>query len=202
MKNLILALFLISSTQLVYGQSKKVRLLLEEIKSEWVVDDNNNVTYVKVIEVPSLNKAEIYNRALNYFVYNYNSGKSVIQTQDENLGRVVGKGFYNDVHIGQSILTTYIDCFHIVRVDAREGRARVVLSLTNYEKTLVGGDSGPTLISTDVNSEFPINPKGYSKTVMGKAFYKSHKSALQTLESIEKALKEGNTSIGIENDDW
>ena len=68
MKNLILALFLISSTQLVYGQSKKVRLLLEEIKSEWVVDDNNNVTYVKVIEVPSLNKAEIYNRALNYFV--------------------------------------------------------------------------------------------------------------------------------------
>jgi len=37
---------------------------------------------------------------------------------------------------------------------------------------------------------------------MGKAFYKSHKSALKTLEAIDKALKEGNTSIGIENDDW
>ena len=152
--------------------------------------------------MPNLNKSEIYNRALNYFVYNYNSGKSVIQTQDKNLGRVVAKGFYDDVHIGVSILTTYIDCFHIIRVDAREGRARVVLSLTNYEKTLVGADSGPSLISTDVNSEFPINPKGYTKTVMGKAFHKSHKSALQTLEAIEKALKEGNTSIGIENDDW
>ena len=185
-----------------FGQSGKTKKMLSEIEGQWNLDDNGNVTYTRVFEVPNLTTDEIYNRVLNYFVYNYGSGKSVIQTQDKDLGRVVGKGLYDDVHIGVSLIATYIDCWHIARVDVREGRARIILTLTQYDKKIVGGNSPPTYSTMKVEQEFPINPKGYAKTVMGKAFYKSHKAAIATIEALEKSIKEGNTSKEIENDDW
>jgi hypothetical protein len=198
---LIISIFLLSTTTL-FSQSRKTKNLLKEIETEWSLDDNGNVTYVHVVDAHTLSKVEIYSRVLNYFVYNYNSGKSVIQTQDEELGRIIGKGLYDDVHIGVSILTTYIDCWHIARVDVQEGRARIILTLNEYEKKVVGGDSGPSYFTTKVRDEFPITPKSYTKTVMGKAFYKSHKAAKATLQNIERSIKEGNTSKEIENDNW
>ena len=185
-----------------FGQNAKTKSMLKEIDGQWSLDDNGNVTYSRVIEAPDLTNDEIYNRVLNYFVYNYGSGKSVIQTQDKELGRVVGKGLYNDVHVGVSLITTYVDCWHIVRVDVKEGKARIILTSTEYEKKIVGGNTPPSYSTMKVEQEFPINPKGYAKTVMGKAFYKSHKAAIATMDAIEKTIKEGNTSKEIENDDW
>lgn len=195
----LLILILISTFS--FGQNAKTKGMLKEIYGQWSLDDNGNVTYVQVVDAPDLSKDEIYTRVLDYFVYSYGSGKSVIQTQDKELGRVVGKGLYNNVHIGISIITTYIDCWHIVRVDVREGRARIILTLTKYDKKKVGGDTPPSYSTMKVENEFPINPKGYSKTVMGKAFYKSHKAALASMSAIEKAIKEGSTFKGVD-DEW
>ena|SRR5690554_3320164 len=93
MRKLLLLLFLTFFGTLSYGQSAKE--MLAEIEGKWELDDNENVTVVKVIEVPELKKDEIFNRALNYFTYNYVSGKSVIQTQDKENGLIVGKGMYD-----------------------------------------------------------------------------------------------------------
>jgi len=37
---------------------------------------------------------------------------------------------------------------------------------------------------------------------MGKAFYKSHQKAIASLDAVEKAIKEGNTTKEIENTSW
>jgi|TARA_B100000768_G_C11200284_1_gene341457 hypothetical protein len=203
MKRITVLSILILIAFVGFGQNAKTKKMLSEIEGQWNLDDNGNVTYTRVVEAPNLTKDEIYNRALNYFVYNYGSGNSVIQTQDKELGSVVGKGFYDDVHVGISLVTTYVDCWHIARVDAREGRARIILTLTEYEKEIHGGSTPPVNHGKmKVELEFPINPKGFAKTVMGKAFYKSHKAANATIDAIEKSIKEGNTSKEIENDDW
>ena len=183
-----------------YGQSAKE--MLAEIDGKWELDDNGNVTIVKVIEAPELKKEEIFNRALNYFTYNYVSGKSVIQTQDKENGLIVGKGVYNDVHIGMSLITTYVDAWHILRVDVKDGRARIIVTLTEYEKKIVGGNTPPAYVTMKVAQEYPINLKGGQKTVMTKAFYKSFKKANESLDAVEKAIKEGNTSKAIENKGW
>ena len=185
-----------------FSQSKKVKNLLKEIENEWKIDDNGNLTYVRVVEVPNLTKDKIYSNVQDYFIYNYGSGKSVIQTDDKELGKIVGKGLWKEVHIGVSIITTYTDCWHIVRVDVQEGRARIIVTLTDYEQTMVGGNGPPTYAQYKVNKSFPCNPKGGMKTVMGKAFYKSHNLAISTINSIETSIKEGNTSDSIENDKW
>lgn len=183
-----------------YGQSAKE--MLSEIAGKWQLDDNGNVTVVKVIEAPELKKDEIYNRALNYFTYNYVSGKSVIQTQDKENGLIVGKGKYDNIHIGMSLVTTYVDAWHILRVDVKDGKARIMVTLTEYEKKIVGGNTPPSYSTMKVAQEYPINPDGAQKTVMTKAFYKSFKKANDTLDAVEKAIKEGNTSKAIENSSW
>ncbi len=131
-----LTVFILIAT-LSFGQNGKTKSMLKEIEGQWSLDDNGNVTYIRVVEALDLSKDEIYNRVQNYFVYNYGSGKSVIQTQDKDLGRVVGKGLYGDVHTSASLVVTSIDCWHIARVDIKEEKARIILTLTEYEKEIV-----------------------------------------------------------------
>lgn len=197
----IFLLFLVATiSNFSFGQSAKE--MLTEIEGKWQLDDNGNVTVVKVIEAPELKKDEIFNRALNYFTYNYVSGKSVIQTQDKENGLIVGKGIYDNVHIGMSLITTYVDAWHILRVDVKDGRARVIVTLTEYEKKIVGGNTPPSYSTMKVAQEYPINPKGRQKTVMTKAFYKAFQKANASLDAVEKAIKEGSTSKEIENSEW
>lgn len=193
-------MFLASISQLSNSQTAKE--MLDEISGKWELDDNGNVTFVKIVEVPDMKKDEIYNRALSYFTYNYVSGKSVIQVQDKENGLIVGKGVYDDVHIGISIITTYVDAWHILRVDVKEGRARVIITLTEYEKEIVSGSTPPSYSTMKVANEYPINENGMQKTVMTKAFYKTYQKAMKTLEGVEKAIIEGNTSKSIENSKW
>lgn len=204
MKKLLLAisllLFLGASAN---SQSKKVKLMLHEIEGQWSLDESGNLTYTRIIEVPELSKDEIYSRAESYFVYHYNSGKSVIQTQDKEMGRVIGKGIFNKVHTGLNLSgTTTIDTWHILRIDAKEGRARIVLTLNEYEITVASSGNPTRYSSNQIINEFPVNPKGQEKTVKGKAFYKSHMKAISTLDEVERTLKEGNTTAAVENEDW
>jgi hypothetical protein len=200
MKRVLILLIFALATTVTYAQTAKE--MLKEIEGKWELDDNGNITFTRIVEAPELSKDEIFNRVLGYFTYNYASGKSVIQTQDKEAGLVVGKGLYDNVHIGASIVTTYIDAWHILRVDTKDGRARVIITLTDYEKKVTGGSTPPSYSSSKIASEYPINEKGMFKTVMSKAFYKTYKRAFATLDNVEKAIKEGNTSKAIEADKW
>lgn len=200
MKTAILVFLATILTSVSFCQTTQEMMV--EIDGKWKLDDNGNVTYSRIVDVPELKTDEIFNRALNYFTYNYVSGKSVIQMQDKESGTIVGKGLYNNVHVGISLIATYVDTWHILRVDVKEGKARIILTLTEYEKKIVGGNTPPSYATMKVEQEYPINPKGGQKTVMTKAFYKSHKRAMASLDAIEKAIKEGNTSKAIEGENW
>ena len=114
----------------------------------------------------------------------------------------MAKGLYNDVHVGISLATTYIDAWHILGVDVKDRRARAIITLTEYEKKMVIGDTPPSYSKMKIATEYPINEKGNQKTVMSKAFYRTYEHAMSTLDNIGKAIKEGNTSKSIENSDW
>lgn len=196
---LVLILFCVSYQS--FSQSAKARNLMAEIAGQWQVDENGNVTYVDVLELPGLSKDQIYDRARNYFTYNYNDANEVIQTEDKEQGVVVGKGFYDNVHMSY-IPESVFDCWHILRVDIKEERARVILTLTQYKELLNLGSAGGLQNRTyDISSQYPINFDGAFKTQMAKAFYASHQRALETLDAVAKALKSGNIDSLID-DEW
>ena len=71
-RRLVLILFtLIGLTS--YSQNQKSKEMLAEIEGKWELDDNGNVTLVRIIEAPGMSKDEIYTRVHNYFTYNYAS---------------------------------------------------------------------------------------------------------------------------------
>lgn len=181
--------------------SQSTKEMLGEIEGKWELDNNNNVTFSKVIEVPGASKDDLYTRALSYFTYNYNSGDDVIQVEDKEKGTIIGKGLYSNAHIGVSLITTSVSTYHIVRIDIKDERARVIVSLTQYKIVITGGDTGPTTRMDNVSSRYPIIQKDAQKTVMTKAFYKSYQRAMSTFEKIEKTLKEGSSGHDV-NDDW
>ena len=186
-----------------YSQSKKTKNLLKEIEREWKLDDNKNLTYQRIVEAENLTKDEIFSRALNFFIYNYGSGKSVIQTQDKNQGRLMAKGLFN-VHKGKTFTAVLdIATWHIIRVDVKEGRARILLTLSEYEIDDISSNKPSSVPNTEnIINYYPINPEGKNKNLMGVAFYKTHKKAISTLDEIEKSILEGSTSKDLESNDW
>ncbi len=189
---------------LCFGQNEKTKNLLSSIQNQWSLDDNNNVTYQKIVEVPGLSKDEIYQRGESYFIYNYGSGKSVIQSQDKGAGILIAKGLYTDVlQAKEALVVRYVDTWHIVKIEAKDGRARVTLTLTEYDIKTTDMNGTPKYYNgIKISVEYPINQDGKQPNSMGKAFYNSHLRAMASMEAIEKALKEGNTAKEGEKSDW
>jgi len=193
MKKYALILVLCFAITNIDAQTKKTKKLISEIEGQWEQDDNGNITYTRIIEDLNLPKDKIYTRALEYFTYNYGDGSSVIQIEDKEKGLIIGKGVYKNVHIGNSIIAYIFDTWHILRIDVKENRARIMLTLTNYDFTVSGGDTPDSTRKEVISQNYPINPKGRIRNQFGKAFYASHKKAQLTLLAIEKTLKEGST---------
>ena len=74
------------------------------------------------------------------------------------------------------------------------------MKLTKYDKTISGGNTPDVDVELSISDTYPHNPKSFSKNHDGQAFYKSHNRAIDTLNSIEKSMLEGNA--GESEDDW
>lgn len=194
-KNALIAAALCCFALVSNGQSAKE--MLKEIEGQYELDDIGNVTYTRVVAFDSMKKDEIYSRALAYFVYAYNSGKAVIQTQDKEAGTIIGKGIYPRVHTGMDITVTVFDTEHILRVDAKDGKARMMVTLVQYNMTTSGG----SVVSKNemaVGMLAPFTTK--MKTMGAKAFAKSHEKVQKTFSELERAIREGNTGKEGKND--
>lgn len=198
MKKFILISILSLTTFFTYAQNRQTKLLLAEIEGQWSLDQNQNITYQHIVEIPGLPADEIYTRAYNYFIYNYGDANKVIQNEDKDAGLIVAKGIFNDISFSVK------SAWHIVRIDTKEGKARILLSLTQYEISYINIITLlPEIRKSNISNEFPANTGGKNKNVMGEAFYETHLKALDALKSIENALREGNTIMELEDKhDW
>lgn len=183
------------------SQTYEAMKRLEAIEGQYSVDDNGNVSYIKIIDSIGLTKDEIYNRVLAYFTYNYTNGESVVQIQDKENGQVIGKGIYMNVYLGQywGGLWEY-DTWHILRVDVKDNRARIVLTLNNYRSRNTQGNG--TGVDLKITDNYPFVKKGAAKNHFAMAFLESHDRVMASLASIEKAIREGTVGGAAEKKDW
>lgn len=206
MKKILLGIILLFSIE-QQAQSAKTLKLLDDIKNEWSLDDNGNVTYIRIIETGNLSKDEVYNRAQAYFTYKYNDGDSVMQINEKSNGVIVAKGIYKKIYTGSGFMDVLsTDVWHILRIDIKEGKARILLTMSEYiiNQTIcdLKGNCTTNKSQSIISTQYPINPKGSRKTIMGKTFVKLNELAKVSLDGIEKAVKEGNTSKQLENSSW
>ena len=164
--------------------------MVEDINGQWQLDENGCITCQKVVDYMNLSQTELYHRALDYFVYNYSNVDSFIQDRDIVNGIIIGKGVFKKVHVLDDVLQNLIiNTLHILKVEVKDNRARITISLTQYDEIVSGGQLPGNHYLYTITSQFPFNPNGYQKDVYEQAFRKSHLKALETIASVERTLR-------------
>lgn len=86
--------------------------------------------YERVVEVPNHTKSEIYVKANAWFVETFNSAESVIEFQDRESGRIMGKYVftYNEGVYTHAVRQT-------ISLDCRDNRVRIVINDPYFKTT-------------------------------------------------------------------
>lgn len=192
----VVALLAITTFQPLYGQSTQE--IKQAIEGKCEVDEKGNVTYKKVFEFPGKSKDEIYDILQSYFAYTYNDANEVMQVEDKTAGLLVAKGLYGDLNGGKMAAKqgTTTGAWHIIRIDIKEGKIRILTSLTKFEfpQSVIFG------LHYDISEACPISSNFKDRSAYTKIYYKAHSRVLAQFEEIERAVKNGNTSKAIEQD--
>jgi hypothetical protein len=175
--------------------------MAEEIKGLWQLDENGDITMQKVVDCPKTDKTELYKKAMDYFVDKYSDVNSVIQERDVVNGIIIGKGAFKKVQVHTSVLkNSVVDTWHILKVEVKDGRAKITLSLTHYDESVKGSEPPDIHYLYPISKQYPFNPAGYQKDLYKQAFNISLLKAVETIASVERALLEESTQK--KNDNW
>lgn len=179
---------------------------LETDVPSWVllpyIVESNAVSYYQVLQSENgFSKEQLYHIAENYFTYSYQNGKAVIQTRDPENCVIVGKATLSDVHVYYGFAGTekYTVPF-ILRIECRDGRARAIITISDYEIHHVGGTMVPGWDFTrNVAHYIPFGTEDDEEMV--ECIDKLEPIFLSIFLEIKKAIDEGNTSVEA-IDEW
>jgi hypothetical protein len=85
---------------------------------------DGKVNYSGVVNVDSVNKTELYNRAKHWLVETYKSAKDVIQIDDKENGEVIGKVFFEIYWTNTFYSGLNINIWHTLKIQVKDGRFR------------------------------------------------------------------------------
>jgi hypothetical protein len=173
----------------------------EEMTEQWQLDDNGYVTWQKVVDCPGVNKTELYQRSLDYFIVNYSDINSVIQERDIPNGTIIGKGVFKKVQVNNSVLKNCIvDTWYLLKTEVRDNRVKITLSLTQYDESVRGSEPPDVHYLYPVSKQYPFNLTGYQKDLYDQAFKISQTKAVEKIAAVEKAMIAGGTQD--KRDNW
>ena len=115
------------------------------------------LTYTEIIQVNSISKNELYNRARLWFTTVYNSAKDVLQMDNKEEGQIIGKAiisYYPKVFVGSETTKGRIN--YTIKIFVKDGRYKY--EITDFVHHPDASGSGPNsgnlgLITTD--KEYP-----------------------------------------------
>lgn len=130
------------------------------------------MTFEKIIDIPGKEKNELYINANSWFVENFNSAESVIEFQDKESGKIMGKYVY-----------TYNEgmYYHTVRqvisIDLKDEKVRITIKEPYFKTT---GDV--------MNGTYTSNVS-YKPLVYQKGLERAHQEWNELAESLVSSLK-------------
>lgn len=95
--------------------------------------DTTMFVYSGIISVDSVNKSDLYNRALEWFAKSYNSSKDVLQIQDKEAGKLVGKASMKSyiTWMGSPYHAGYVN--YTISVYVKEGKYKYEIDNVYHE---------------------------------------------------------------------
>ncbi|MFZ5368122.1 MAG: DUF4468 domain-containing protein [Spirochaetota bacterium] len=85
--------------------------------------------YQKIIEAPGMTQAQLYDKALQWMAYTFRSSKNVIQYQNQNEFKIIGKGYLDVNYSGLAAVPTYFT----LTIETKDGRLRITFSNMGFD---------------------------------------------------------------------
>ena len=105
--------------------------------------ETGRITYEEVVEVSGRTQGQLYSTAREWYVNRFNSAEAVLQMEDKESGKLLGKAFsyIYDNKIGKWKLR------YAIKVYLKDGRYKVVITDLSYEATPPQDVSNPIEVS-------------------------------------------------------
>lgn len=157
---------------------------------------NKQVCYTEVIRKDSISKNELYNRALSWFANTFKSSKDVIQMQDKESGKIIGKGSF-ECSLG--FLFPSLDIKMTIIIMVKDGRYKYVINnFIHYYSVYIENMSshGEQTIFEMFEGADP------KKKITQKNARKLHNKILEIIDSLKEGMNIPNSSTTTEDNDW
>jgi len=155
---------------------------------------DGKIFYEGIVETPNLTKVDLYNNAKQWFVDYFKSSKDVIQNEDKDQGRIVGKGIIFISRKDNGSKGDYNDEITI-QVDVKDGKYRyriynmTIIREVSYN-ALTGQNPYIQFFAEDLINKLYNNGKLFlSKTQCRVVLQSMDVETTATIASLEKAMK-------------
>lgn len=188
MKRIIITIFLIGSVVLLFSVEKY----------EFPKKDGK-IFFTEVVEVPDVEQSILHSRALEWFAKAFKSAQDVIQMNDKENGKIVGKGNFGDININVNLGLVPVEG-HVnftISIYFKEGKYK--FEITDFYHEGLGRYSNGI---RDVNGGSLDSEKPECGIAMPKKKWQSIKDqtyerVIQTIEGLKKAM-----TIDVKTEDW
>lgn len=140
----------------------------------------------KLIDSVQGTKPELYIRARSWMANAFVSSKSVIEMEDKDAGRIIGKGIITFTTTYNLMYTAKHSVNFTITIDVKDGRYRCVMNDFNHEAKYEAGAASGGSLENEKPKSFNITKKQWQKVreeTVGKAG--------KTLDSLKKAMDKG-----------
>lgn len=154
--------------------------------------ENGKIIYTEVVTADDKSQDELYASAREWFAKTYNSANNVIQMEDKESGKLVGKALSDVYHKGLGMRHPSGNIRYTIAVSVKDGRYKY--EITDFYHT------GETNATTVGNCEDMINPsRKYSKKILHHYLEQLNDNTNALIASLKDAMA---TEVNAASDDW
>lgn len=144
-------------------------------------DENGKVLFSEVIQADSMKATTLYGNAKLWFANTFKSAKDVIQVDDKEAGRVVGKA-WQDIYIKVLGMPSQTKLWFSISVQVKDGRYKIEMYDLKYEQYPSQHDRNP-------------QPQAVESWFTVESYYKNNGKARSINESYKEETEKAWASI-------
>lgn len=186
MKKATLIALLTFATLFTYAQKDTIGLNLPLV--------DGKIIYQSVIELPGRTQIELYKNSKQWFVDYFKSSKDVIQNDDKESGKVIGKGIIF-VYLKTTFFSQTISDKITIQIDCKDGKYRykiydINLTVPSSYSSVTGPVPAFDFTAEDLIARLTDNPAriGYTKGQCRKILDSIVAETQSTISSLKTAM--------------
>lgn len=159
-----------------------------------IQEKDGAVFYEEVVQVDGATQEELYNRAKIWFAETFRSAKEVIQLDNKEEGKIIGKGVSSFIVNAGTAIESDIPLYFTIDLQMKDGRYKILFS---NMRTHVAA------IEMWISEKRRLNKKGEVRSNLNGKYYQGVNQELNRMaDSLEAAMKTTSSNTTATGSEW